>query len=181
MPEPNPSPLAEVIEMMSEAARSFLDGPVAHLQGMVDRASRPGYTCDTAAADTAGYSLALAQASWTTWNKAVDAIALLAEPPGAGYRYTVPIPAVTVASTVRIVDRQWIVPAVPEPEGVEMILLPPVVLPPGTDTVGIHVRPLFLGGGDPSWEVRLEIVPVGAAVGTTLTRWLHPLNGTIVE
>ena len=50
-----PSPSGEAIELLSNAAQAWLDGPVAFLRAAADRASDPSSTADTAAADLIGF------------------------------------------------------------------------------------------------------------------------------
>jgi hypothetical protein len=168
-----PSPLGEAIEALGEAAEAYLDGPVAHLRAAVDRAARPDYTPDTATADAATYGLHLARAFWRGISATGDAIAVLAVPPGDRYRFEVKIPVVTTPSTIRIVRTQWTWMMNPEPPGTQITLVASPVLVPSTDRVRLQAQPLALEG-EPSWEVDLEIVPVGSAAGQTILVRLDP-------
>jgi len=159
-----PSPLGEAIESMGEAAQAYLDGPLAHLRAAANRAARPDYGSNAATADVALYGLHLARAFWLGVSKAGDAMAILAVPPGDGYRFEVGIPVVSAPSTVSIVATRWTWTHSPEPEGAEISLTTPPVLAPTTDRVRLHARPLILTG-EPSWEVDLEITPLGPSAG----------------
>jgi hypothetical protein len=167
MTDPRPVPLAAAIERLGEAAQAYLDGPVAHLRAAAERAGRPGYGASTATADAATYGLRVAHAWWGGFNALADATALLAIPPGAGHRFDIPIPAALVTGpfTVRVVDRQWTWMLGPEPAGVSLQVLPPVVLPGGTDVVSLFATPR---ANNPSWQVKLQVAPVGAGQGTML-------------
>lgn len=163
MADPQPVPLAEAIERMSDAARAYLDGPVAQLRAAVDRSTRSTYEADTAAADAAGYYLQLARAWWGGFNAVADVTAILAATPGDGHRFEVAIPPVEVPSTVRVVSREWTWQFDAEPAGAAIQVLPPLVLPPGTSGVWLRATPMV---GEPSWQVVLEIAPLGSGRGT---------------
>lgn len=167
------SPLGEAIERMGEAAQAYLDGPVAHLKAAADRGSRPDYGADTAAADAAGYWLHLVRSWWQGFNAVVDATAVLAMPPGEGHEFEVEIPPLAEASTVRVVDRAWTWMLDPEPDGVTITVRPPVIRQAGTDRVRIRTTPRLVKR---SWDVVLEIAPVGAPGQATTTT--VPLDGS---
>jgi hypothetical protein len=167
-----PSPLGKAIEHMAAAARAYLDGPAAHLSSVADRAAKPDYTSDKAAADAAAYGLQLARAWWTGVKEAGDALAYLAEPPGDGYRYEFRIEPVATVSKVTILRRRWTWAHGSEPDGIVIRIAPQDVLMPGTDRVGFDVRPLVVTG-QPRWEVDIEITPLGSTAGQRVRAMLN--------
>lgn len=170
MPRRPPSPLGEAIERMGEAARDFIDGPVASLRTAADHAASAQYNANTAAADAAGLYLQLARAWWGGVNATLDATAILALPPGDYERFEVPIPEVPALSTVRIVKTRWTWLLGPEPADVAIDLQPPTRLSAGTKSVRFRVTGSFQ---EPQWEVELEITPLD---GSAPRRFLVQLD-----
>ena len=172
MANQQPAPLAEAIEVMGNAAKAFLDAPLAQLSAWADHATRPTYDANAAAADAALYSLHLARAYWGGCNAVLDATAVLAVSAGSGHRFVVTVPAVSVPSTVSIVQRTWTNFFVAEPEGVEIHVRPPVVLQPGTVSLELHATTPPIA--EPMWEVVLGIAPLVGGTATQVTVRLDP-------
>ena len=161
-----PSPLGEAVERLANAAQAYLDGPVAFLRAAADRATQPGYDADSAAADATGYGLRLAQAWFGGLNAMVDAIAVAAMPPDDGQRFVVTVTGAKVLRNVSIKSKTWTWQLDKEPPDIVIAVHPPLGLQPNATHVGMVVKPSVL---EPSWDVELELSPVGKAGGTIQT------------
>ena len=120
-----PSPSGEAIELLSNAAQAWLDGPVAFLRAAADRASDPSSTADTAAADLIGFGAQAAKAWFGGLNAIVGAIAVAGILPRDGHRFVVTVPSATFTRQVRIVTTSWTWLLDPQPVTYTTLTLPP--------------------------------------------------------
>ena len=155
-----PSPSGEAIELLSNAAQAWLDGPVAFLRAAADRASDPSSTADTAAADLIGFGAQAAKAWFGGLNAIVGAIAVAGILPRDGHRFVVTVPSATFTRQVRIVTTSWTWLLDPQPPGQVVAVWPPAILQPGATRVSIIAKPLVL---EPSWDIELELTAPGTA------------------
>ena len=155
-----PSPSGEAIELLSDAAQAWLDGPVAFLRAAADRASDPSSTADAAAADLTGFGAQAAKAWFGGLNAIVGAIALAGTLPRDRHRFVVIVPSATFTRQVRIVTTSWTWLLDPQPPGQVVAVWPPAILQPGATRLCITAKPLVL---EPSWDIELELTAPGTA------------------